>query len=71
MAAIWQTTFSDAFSTTKSISIELPLKYVRKGPTYNNPAFVQILACRRTGDVSEPMIAKFGGATMRLSASMS
>ena len=34
------------------------LKYVRKGPTDNNPALVQIMAWRRPGDkpLSEPMM---------------
>ena len=47
------------------------MKYVRMGPIYNNP--VQIMAWGRTGDkpLSEPMIAYFGDAYMRLSASNS
>ena len=51
----------------------MSLKYVRKGPIYNNPALVQIMAWRRTGDrpLSEPMMAYFGDAYIRLSASMS
>ena len=40
------------------ILIEFPLKYVRKGPIDNNPALVQIMAWRRSGDkpLSEPMV---------------
>ena len=40
------------------ISIEVTLKYVRKGPINNIPALVQIMAWRRPGDkpLSEPMM---------------
>ena len=50
----------------------ISLKYVRKGPIYNNPALVQIMVWRRIGDksLSEPMMAQFGNACIRLSASV-
>ena len=40
------------------ISIKISLKFVPKGPINNNPALVQIMAWRRSGDkpLSEPMI---------------
>ena len=40
------------------ISIEISLKFVAKGPINNNPALVQIMAWRRSGDkpLSEPMV---------------
>ena len=40
------------------ISIKISLKFVPKGPINNNPALVQIMACRRSGDkpLSEPMM---------------
>ena len=40
------------------ISIEVPLKFVSKGPINNIPALVQIMAWRRPGDkpLSEPMM---------------
>ena len=40
------------------ILIKFSLKYVRKGPIDNNPALVQIMAWRRSGDkpLSEPML---------------
>ena len=49
------------------------MKYVHKGPIDNKPALVQIMAWRRIGDkpLSEPMMAQFSDAYMRLSASMS
>ena len=39
------------------ISIKISLKFVPKGPINNNPALVQIMAWRRSGDkpLSEPM----------------
>ena len=41
------------------ISIKISLKFVPKGPINNNPALVQIMAWRRSGDkpLSEPMMA--------------
>ena len=43
------------------ILIKFSLKYVRKGPIDNNPALVQIMAWRRSGDkpLSEPMMISF------------
>ena len=40
------------------ISIKISLKFVTKGPIYNNPELVQIMAWRRSGDkpLSEPMM---------------
>ena len=40
------------------ISIKISLKFVPKGPINNNPALVQIMAWRRSGDkpLSEPMM---------------
>ena len=40
------------------ISIKISLKFVPKGPMNNNPALVQIMAWRRSGDkpLSEPMM---------------
>ena len=40
------------------ISIKISLKFVPKGPIKNNPALVQIMAWRRSGDkpLSEPMM---------------
>ena len=40
-------------------SIKISLKFVPKGPINNNPALVQIMAWRRSGDkpLSEPMMA--------------
>ena len=42
------------------ISIEISLRYVPKGPISNNPALIQIMAWRRSGDkpLSEPMIVR-------------
>ena len=40
------------------ISVKISLKFVPKGPINNNPALVQIMAWRRSGDkpLSEPMM---------------
>ena len=64
MAAIFQTTFSNAFSWMKMCKFRLrfiSLKYVPKGPINkkkNIPTLVQIMAWRRPGDkpLSEPMM---------------
>ena len=58
MAAILQTTLSNAFSW---ISIKISLKFVPKGPINNIPALVKIMAWRRPGDkpLSEPMMVRF------------
>ena len=55
MAAILQTTFSNAFSWMK---IAVFFKYVCNDPIDNNPALVQMMAWRQTGDkpLSEQMV---------------
>ena len=61
MAAIFQTTFSNAFfSANVWISIKISLKSVHKGAISNIPALVQIMAWRRPGDkpLSEPMMVR-------------
>ena len=57
MAAIFQTTFSNALFEWK-YRIKISLKFVPKGPIDNIPALVQIMAWRRPGDkpLSEPMM---------------
>ena len=54
------------------ISINIPLKFVPKGPINIIPALVHIIAWHRTGDkpLSEPMMTQFIDAYMRQSASM-
>ena len=49
------------------ILIQIPLKFVPKGPIDNDPALVQIMAWRRTGDkpLSETMLTQFTDAYMR------
>ena len=52
-------TFKRIFlNETFRISIKISLKFVPKGPINNNPALVQIMAWRRSGDkpLSEPMM---------------
>ena len=60
MAAIFQTTLSNAFVLNGNvrISIKISLKFVPKGTITNNPALVQIMAWRQSGDkpLSEPMM---------------
>ena len=58
MAAISQTTLSNAFSWMKIFSIKISLKFVPKGPINNIPTLVQIMTWRRPGDkpLSEPMM---------------
>ena len=55
------------------ISVEILPKFVPKGPMNNMPAFVQVMAWRRTRDkpLSEPMMTQFNDAYTRHSASMS
>ena len=60
MAAIYQTTFLNAYYWTKLwISIKISPKFVHKGPINNIPALVQIMAWGRPGDkpLSEPEMA--------------
>ena len=60
MAAIFQTTFSNAFSWMKIYKFwfKISLKFVPKGPINNIPALVQIMVWRRLGGkpLSEPMM---------------
>ena len=63
MDAIWQTTFSNAFSWMKMFEFLLNFhwvlfKFVPTGQINNIPALVQIMAWRRPGDkpLSEPMM---------------
>ena len=62
MAAISQTTLSNAFSSMKMlrVSIEISLKFVPNGPINNITALVKIMAWRRPGDkpLSEPMMIR-------------
>ena len=62
MAAILQTTVSNAFSWMKmcKISIKIYLKFVPGGPINNIPALVQIMAKLRPGykPLSEPMVIR-------------
>ena len=62
MAAISQTILSNEFYQNKnvSISIEILLKVVPKGPINNIPALVQIMAWHRPGDkpLSESMMVR-------------
>ena len=75
MAAIFQTTFSNAFSWMKIYKglIMISLEFVPEGPINNIPALVQIKAWRRSGDepLSEPMMVLITDTYMRHSASMS
>ena len=50
------------------ISIKISLKFVPKGPINNNPALVQIMAWRRSGDkpLSEPMMVSLPGRRWHL-----
>ena len=52
MAAIFQTTFSNAFFLYENVWISntISLKFVSKSPIDNDTALVQIMAWRRTGD---------------------
>ena len=67
MAAISQTTISNAFSWKKSFVFDYNFtELFPNGPTDNNPVLVQIMACRGTGDkpLSEPMLTQFTDAYM-------
>ena len=62
------------FNENFGILIKFSLKYVRKDPIDNNPALVQIMALRRSGDkpLSEPMmVSLLTHIYMRHSVSMS
>ena len=58
MAAVSQTTLSNLLNENVIISTKISLKFVPKGPINKNPALVQIMAWRRSGDkpLSEPML---------------
>ena len=62
MAAVSQTTFSNAFSWMKSllIPIKISLQFVPKGPINNIPSLVQTMAWPHPGDkpLSEPMMVR-------------
>ena len=49
------------------ILIQISLKFVPRGPIDNNPALVQVMAWRRTGDkpLPELMLTQFTDAYMR------
>ena len=70
MAAIFaDDIFRSIFVNEKfCISIQIPAKFVPKGPIDNNPALVKIMAWRRKGDkpLSEPMLTWFTDAHMQL-----
>ena len=69
MAAISQTTFSNAIFVNEKlcILIKISLKFVPKGPIDKNPVLVYIMAWRRIGDkpLSEPILTRFTEAYMR------
>ena len=50
-----------------SISIQISLKFVPKGPIDDKSAFVQVMAWRRTGNkpLPEPMLTQFTNVYMR------
>ena len=55
------------FNEDVRISIQISLKFVVKGSIDNNPALVQVMAWRRTGDkpLPEAMMTQFTDAYMR------
>ena len=69
IAAISQTTFSNAFRWMKKgrISIKISLKFVPMGPIIHILALVQIMAWRWLGakPLSEPTLAQFNDVYMR------
>ena len=75
MAAISQTTFSNAFSMNEEFCIwnRFSMKFVPKGLINTIPALVQIMAWRRSGDkpLSEAMQTQFSDAYMRHYTEMS
>ena len=59
MTAISQTTFSNVFSSMKLLEyarIKISLRFVSKGPINYIPAVVPIMAWRRPGVQSEPLV---------------
>ena len=71
MAAVYQTTFSNAFFLNENvwILIKVSLRFVPKGPISNNPALVQIMAFKKAIIWSND--GTFTDAYMGHSASMS
>ena len=68
MAAISQTTLSNAFWWTKFFNFDrISLKFVPNGPIDNETTSVQVMAWRRTSDktLPEPMLNQFTNAYMR------
>ena len=68
MAAILQTTFSNAFSLMKMYDVDKYFtKFVPYGQINNIPALVQIMAWRHPGDkpLSEPVLTRFTDAFVR------
>ena len=68
MAAISQTTFSNAFPWVKSFVFWFKFHwFVPKGPIDNKWALVQVMAWRRIGDkpLPEPMLIQFTDTYMR------
>ena len=63
MAAIFRTTFSNAFSWNESVKISTNISrdFDPKGPVDYNEALVQIMAWRRSGDesLSKPMMVRW------------
>ena len=72
LAAIFQTTFSNAFFKWICM-IKISLMFVPKDPNDNVPALVQIMAWRRPGDklLSEPKLVTLLTLTCVMTASMS
>ena len=74
MAAIFQTTFSNAFFLNENvwISLKLSLKFVLKVRINNSPGLVQIMTWHWSGDkpLSEPMLVCCTDAYLHHSASM-
>ena len=73
MAAILETTFSNAFASMKIYEFGLKFHptFVPQGPFNNKPALVQMMAWHRTGALLERMMACFADAYMHHWASVS
>ena len=69
MAAIFQTTVSNAFSWMKTFVLwfNFHFKFVPKDPFINKTALVKVMAWRRSGDkpLLKPMLTQFTDAHMR------
>ena len=68
MAAILQTTFSNASSLKFCILIQIPLEFVSKGPIDSKSVLVQVMAWRQTGTkpLPEAIMTQFTDAYMQL-----